>query len=138
MTRCFRFKASLVALAFCCIIIGHAAAQSTKISEPILVNGDNNEDSKSWLDYLAITAGEDKLIIMIARRGSKEISPKLAWRRLKTASSYLVGERLIPKQRTILAEGEVIRGQGRIEVYLDGKLFMVIRFVRNKDFAPSG
>jgi hypothetical protein len=44
----------------------------------------------------------------------------------------------IPKQRIIVAAGEGIRDQGRIEVYLDGKLYMIIGFANNKSFAPEG
>ncbi len=122
----------------CSTLNGHALAQGGKTSEPVLVNGDSNEDLKARLDLLAQTAGEDNLIIMIGRLGSKESLPNLNWRRIRTVSSYLHAVRAVSKQRVILAAGEAIRGRGRIEVYLDGKLYMIIGFARNKSFPPEG
>ena len=133
-----KIKATLVALAICFVAVDIAVAQTAKSSEPILVNGDSNEDSKAALDLVAETAGEGKLIIMIARLGNGESNRKLSWRRLQTAGSFLESVRAVPKQRMVLAEGEVMRGQGRIEVYLDGKLYMIIVSARNKDFASEG
>ena len=138
MMSVINIKAAFMALAICFITVGHAMAQTAKSSEPILINGDSNEDSKAALDLVAETAGEGKLIIMIARLGKGESSRRHSWRRLDTARSFLESVRAVPKQRMILAEGEVMRGQGRIEVYLDGKLYMIIVFARNKSFAPEG
>ena len=138
MMNVVTIKAALIALVICLVAVGHAVAQSIKLSEPILINGDSNEDSKAALDLVAETAGEGKLIIMIARLGNGESSRRLSWRRLDTARSFLESVRAVPKQRMILAEGEVMRGQGRIEVYLDGKLYMINVFARNKDFASEG
>lgn len=138
MTNHIRMKAHLITLMICFIVHVHAIAQNPKLSEPILVNGNSNEDSKALLDLLAGTAGKDKSIIMIARLGKKETSPKLNWRRLRTARSYLENVHTVPNQRIVLAAGEVVRGQGRVEVYLDGKLYMVFIFTRNKDFDPGG
>jgi len=138
MVRRIRLKVILIALAFCCVVAVLATAQSTRLPKPIMANGDSNEDSKALLDLLAESAGQDKPIIMIARLGNKESSTKLNWLRLRTAGAYLEDVRAIPKQRMILAVGEVVRGQGRIEMYLDGKLYMVFIFRRNRGFAPEG
>ena len=67
-----KIKAVLTSLMLCSALNCHAVAQGAKTSEPILVNGDSNEDLKALLDLLAQTAGTDKLIIMVGRLGSKE------------------------------------------------------------------
>jgi hypothetical protein len=131
-------KTFLAALAICCAAAGHAAAQSTAPSAPVLINGDSNEDSKAGLDLIAQDAGRDKLIIMVARLGRGESSGRLNWRRLRTARSFLEIVRGVPRQRMILASGERVPGAGQIEVYLDGKLHVVFVFARNRDFAPEG
>lgn len=117
--------------------LGRTVAQDTITPEPRMVNGGNNEDSKAELDLLAQRAGESKLIIMIARRGSKESSRSVSRVRLSTASGFLRSVRGVEKRRIVIGEGERVNGEGRIEVYLDGKLFMVFVFRRNKGFAPE-
>ncbi len=137
MKKLIAVKISLAALAVCCAMASHAAAQNAPANVPV-VSGASNEDSKAWLDFLAQTAGQDKLIIMVARLGEGESSRGLGWRRLRSASAFLEAVRGVSKQRMVLASGERTPGQGRIEVYLDGKLSMVFVFGRNKNFAPEG
>ena len=127
----------LAATAICLEVAGHTLAQDVEKPKPIIVNGNNNESTKAELDQLAQTAGDSKLIIMIARLGNAESSRKLNRHRLQMLSSYLETVRAIPKHRIVKAEGESIRGLGRIEVYLDGKLFMIFTLERNKYFAPE-
>jgi hypothetical protein len=38
-------------------------------------------------------------------------------------------------KRIVLAEGERVRGLGRVEIYLKGRLFTVSTINRNKDLA---
>jgi len=138
MLRVFNIRYALIALASCCFLAGQVYAQSLSTSEPNLVNGDNNETTKAELDLLAQEAGGNKLIIMIARLGSGESARKLNWRRLRAVRDYLESVRAIDSGRIIQAAGERVRGRGRIEVYLDGKLYMVFVLSRNKNFAPEG
>ena len=111
----------------------HAQTQS----EPILASGANNEDAKAILDLIAQRASPDKLIIMIARHGDGE-THTINRRRLGTASKYLQDTRGIPKARVISAESTGVRGSGKLEVYVDGKLLVVFTFRPRHDFAPEG
>jgi hypothetical protein len=131
------FKIIVIALAICSAVTSHALAQGVEVSKPIVVNGASYEDSKTHLDFLAERAGDDKLIIMIARLGDGESARNLNRRRLRTARSHQEIVRAIPRERIVIAEGESVRGSGRIEVYLDGKLLMVFLFGKNKDFAKE-
>jgi hypothetical protein len=131
-------KLALLAFIICFGAVFHARAQTTAATEPILANGGNNEDSKAVLDLIAQKAGAEKLIIMVVRHGDREVSHKLNRGRLEIASTYLQNSRGIPKAHLIRAEGERIRGRGRLEIYLDGKLLVIFTFPRNRNFAPEG
>ena len=137
MRRYFNIKLALVGLVMCCVPGNHVAAQQAKVSEPIMVNGSNNEITKANLDMLAQAAMSDRLIIAIARLGSGELSPKLSLHRLRTIRSYLETVRAMPKQRIITAEGKPVHDVGRVEVYMSDMLFMVFTLERTKDFAPE-
>lgn len=125
------------AAALCITVVSSSFAQTVKQMEPTLVNGNNNETTKAELDQLATNAGNNKLIIMIARLGRSEFSRRLSQRRLQTLSSYLETVRAIPKQQIVKAEGGPIQGPGRVEVYLEGKLYMIFTLARNKNFAQE-
>lgn len=109
--------------------------QTIDKKHPIIVGAANNETTKANLDLLAESAGTDKLIILISRLGKSESSRSLGWLRMRTAQDYLRSTRALPKERVVLAEGERTNREGRIEVYLDNKLFMIFVFDRNQNYA---
>ena len=63
---------------------------------------------------------------MVARLGDGETSPKVNRRRLYSAWSYLHHAGQFPENRVVKAEGERVRGAGRIELYAKGKLMLVL------------
>lgn len=140
-TRLDKFPLRTLVLAttvvFCCAPLSVGAAQIPQRREPIIVDGGNNETSKAELDLLAERAAKDKLIILIARLGRAEYSRKLTQQRLGTVRDYLRFTRAISEDQLVTAEGERVRELGRVEAYLDGKLFMVFKLPRNKNFAPE-
>lgn len=119
----------------CFLTLSVPAAPQTQ--KPLLVGAENNETSKANLDYLAEAAGKDKIIIFIGRLGVGEKSRALNRARLRVAREYLESTRDLPRARLVIAEGEEVSGQGRIEAYLDNRLFMVFVFERNKNFAKE-
>lgn len=137
MSHYLHIKLAFTAVAICFVIVGRAAAQSAEAQPPIIVNGSNNETTKAQLDLLAQSAGNDKLIILIARLGKGESSVRLNRRRLQTASNYLKTVRAIPEQRIITAESKPVRGLGRVEAYLCDKLLMIFTLERNRNFAEE-
>jgi len=132
--------AFVVLAAYCVVMSPAALAQSERGSVPITVKGSSNEDSKAALALLAQTINEDEFVILIARLGSRESVRRLNYRRVQAVRSYIDVTRPVPfpDQKIVAAEGQPVSRQGRVEVYLRGKLFMIFVFDRNKNFAPEG
>ena len=94
----------------------------------------NCEGNISSLSNAHQAANEGKLLFAIARLGEGEYKPKLNRRRLHNVRVYLTefGWQRDPKT-LIIAEGERVKGYGRVELYVDGILFDVITLKRNGD-----
>lgn len=79
-------------------------------------------------------AGENGLVIVIARLGDGEHTKDLNRRRLHNARVYLTEFDWRRRPETVItAEGERVKGYGRIELYVQGKLFKVLGVKRNRD-----
>ena len=135
MKTLFMIVIAILALAFQSVV--PSSAQTMKPEKPLVVGAENNESSKASLDLLAERAGKDKLIVFVARLGTLETSQSLSRRRLRTALEYLQKTRDFPSERSVSAFGDPTSDEGRIEVYLDNKLFMVFLFRRNRNFAAE-
>ena len=135
-----RLKFSLAVLLCIPLLSGHAWAQDRKASEPHIlgesggIDGANCETTKAYMDDALIEAGGEKSIIIIARRGDGERPNDVIQRRLYNLSGYLAETRGVSKERVITAEGERVRGLGRVEVYVGGKLSVIFKMRRNRDF----
>lgn len=80
-------------------------------------------------------AGNGGLIVFIARLGDGESRTNLNRRRLHNARTHLTDYSWQRDPKTIvIAEGERVRGYGRIEIYVGGKLFDTLMVARNMDF----
>jgi len=75
---------------------------------------------------------------LIARLGNGETSRRFNHRRLHNARTYLSYTHGISEKKLVMAEGERVRGLGRIEVYVDGRLIVVFNIERNQDLALGG
>jgi hypothetical protein len=96
------------------------------------------EANDATLNVTHQTAGGKDLIIFIARLGDGEKNRSLNYRRLHNVRAYLTefGWKRDP-QTIILAEGERVKGYGRIEIYVKGILFDVLAVKTNGDL-PIG
>lgn len=83
-------------------------------------------------------AGDDGLIIMIARLGTGETRRELSRRRLHNARTFLTEFGQRGAQTIVTAEGDPVGGYGRVELYVGGKLFHVLMINQNSDFAVGG
>ena len=94
----------------------------------------NCESDISILDAASRKAGEDGLIIAIARLGNGERERKLNRRRLHNVRVYLTewNGRRDPKT-VVTAEGERVNGYGGIELYVGGRLFHILLARPNSD-----
>jgi len=92
----------------------------------------NCESDIAMLDAASRQAGEDGLIIVIARLGDGERKREVNHRRLYNVRIYLTewDGRRNPKT-VITAEGERTSGYGRIELYVSGKIFHTLLVHRN-------
>jgi hypothetical protein len=136
--RIHYIRIALAGITLFCSLLSPPISQKGQSSKLIMADGNNNETAKANLDWVAQSAGEAKLIIVIARLGLKESKTRVSRRRLETVRMYLENTRAVPRERIITAEGRRVRGFGQAEIYLDGKLFMVFTFARNRNFAPQG
>lgn len=94
----------------------------------------NCEENISILGAATQAVTKDDLLIVLARLGDGERNKELNQRRLHNVRTYLseyVNARA--PETIIIAEGERVRGHGRIELYVGGKLFHVLRIPRNGD-----
>ena len=84
----------------------------------------NCEDFVAVLDHAMIDWAEDKEshMILIARLGTGETDRKLNRARLAWPEDYLKRRNV----KYVLAEGERVKGLGRFEVYVSGRLAMSI------------
>ena len=83
-----------------------------------------------YLDNSASEAGKDSEghIIAVARLGDDEQSVRLNQRRLGFVRNYLVNRR--GWNKLVIAVGERVKGGGRVELYVGGKLLYVLRYPR--------
>jgi hypothetical protein len=105
---------------------------------PIEAKPTNCEFHVATLDAASSKAGKNSLVIAIARLGGGERRPDLNRRRLHNVRTYLITFDNRSPQTIITAQGERVSGYGRIELYVDGKLFYVLAIRPNADLAVGG
>jgi len=111
-----------------------SAAQST--SAQTNPKPTNCENHIAVLEAANHDAGKDGLIILIGRLGSGDNKPDLNQHRLHSARAYLTDYLGVRSSNTIVvAEGERVEGNGRIEIYVAGKLYYVFALKANADLS---
>ena len=99
----------------------------------------NCEFHIATLDAAHDQAGRDGLLIVIARLGDGEQHRQdLNRRRLHNVRTYLLEFAHRSPGTIITAEGERVKGYGRVELYVGGKLFYVLMIRPNADLAVGG
>lgn len=95
----------------------------------------NCEANAATLDAVHQMAGDDGVIIAVARLGDGERNRSLSRRRLQILKSYLTNAPWTrPRETVVVAEGERVKGYGRIELYVGGKRVHVLPIKRNRAF----
>jgi hypothetical protein len=119
-----------------CFFVSHSATParlfaSQQTPQPTL-NG--CELNNNYLNNAHHLAGEDSTIIAIARLGTNERSRELNRRRLHNVRVYLTefGWHRLPKT-VVTAEGDRVKGYGRIDLYVRGSLWASLAVRRNQD-----
>lgn len=109
-------------------------AQNEAKNTPPMPSPKNPVDCESLTTHvetatvMAYEHGEDSYLIVIARLGDGERSRALNLNRMNTMRAFLGRGRL----KSIVAEGERVRGYGRVELYVGGKLLFVLPVGRNR------
>ncbi len=106
------------------------------INAQTTVKGDGNagELNSLELDVLANQLMDTNANMrVIARLGDGETESSLNQNRLQAARNYLIVMRGIDKEKVTFTEGESVKGEGRLEFYLDDKLMLVSLAERGKN-----
>ena len=121
-----------------CVALAMSALAQDQSDKPRVFerfDGTHCETTKAELDLIAEQAGQEGSIIIISDLGTREVSRALNRRRAHILAEYLHMTRAIAKDRIVTAEGERVRGLGRVEIYIKGRLFTVFTINHNKDLA---
>ncbi len=105
------------------------------IGQNIGVDGSYCESAKADWDLIAQVANErNSNVIIIGHLGTGERSRRVNRLRLAQVRNHLIAVRGYDAERVIIAEGNRVRGFGLVEIYINGKPFIIYRMRRNKDF----
>ncbi|MEK6286865.1 MAG: hypothetical protein AABO57_14090 [Acidobacteriota bacterium] len=75
------------------------------------------------------------IVIVISSLGTGDTRPSLHKRRLHNAAARLVDyQSAIPRKQVVTAEGDRVKGKGKVEFYVNGRLVYVVLFKPNADF----
>ena len=113
----------------------HIIAQTATSPEEFVNIGNSCESNIARLDTVDSEAGEDRLIIVIARLGNGERSRSFNHRRLHNLRTYLRVVRGRAAESIVTAEGARARGRGRLEIYVGGRLIDVLGVGRGEDLS---
>ena len=96
------------------------------------------EENSAWLDLLmqkVNESGKPERVFVIARLGKGEYASRLNQRRLHNARTYL--ENRLKPEIIIVAEGERVNGEGRVEFYVGSELVFISMVARGADLCVS-
>jgi hypothetical protein len=112
-----------------------APAKTDERYAPLVVQSTSDGNSRV-LDAVRQTAREeDRTILFVSRLGRGERGMRLHRRRLHNAVERVTQDgNGWPGQRVIATVGTRVEGQGRMEVYLDGRLSFVFEMRSGQDF----
>jgi len=134
MKRSFKIIFALTVFAWLLVFSSESAHAQDSSPRPLFGVDEATacEDNAAKLDNLVVMAraGSERVFV-IARLGKGETSRYLIHRRLYNAKTYIHG-RLKP-DGLVLAEGERVNGQGRIDFYLGSTFIMSALAARGKD-----
>ena len=126
---------SLLLVSSCIAYAQEQTTRGTIPSSQVETKPTNCEFNVSVLTGGHRQAGENGLVIMIARLGTGETRRELNSRRLHNARTFLVEFGQRAPQTIVTGEGDRIAGFGRVELYVGGKLFHVLMIRANDDLA---
>jgi hypothetical protein len=139
MTKPFNILAVAI-LSLLLVSVG-LAQQSTSSNSPDSLAPTNCEMNAAMLSRVPQQRfqgeAESDAVIAIARLGAREYSREINRRRLFNVKYYLEQYRGLNPKRIVVAEGERVKGYGRVELYVEGVLLEVLVAEYGKDLCVS-
>jgi hypothetical protein len=108
-------------------------SQTSKDKSTVIVTGGGAcEENSAYFDVITNEVVESKERIFIIFRGGKGETETVNARRLNYVKGFLQNSKGWKVFDTIYARGEKTNGDGKIEFYLGGKLFLIVMSPKNK------
>jgi len=124
----------LVLLFFLLIATSVTVANQEQRAKPPYTTPQHCEVNDNQLDNAHHLAGDDSIIIAVAHLGDGERNPALNRRRLHNVKAYLTSFAWQRRLDTVVtAEGERVKGFGRIDIYIRGGHWSTLAVRRNED-----
>ncbi len=115
-----------------CVLVSSGFAQENNDETFKIPSDSSGEENSALTDHLAIESRKSgERLFVIVRLGEGETSHKLNHSRLFNVKRY-VFSRGFTNETSVFAEGERVKGEGRIEYYLGSKLKLITFAPRNK------
>jgi hypothetical protein len=116
-----------------------SSQEQTKQShaEPEAASADFGEYTSLKLNEIIREVHETgTIVIIISQLGAGDSRANLHHRRLHNAVARLVGDSpyRIPREKVVTAIGDRVKGKGRVEFYVNGRLVYIVIFKPNEDF----
>lgn len=110
--------------------------QDKKAESEVVETFDRNCESNNALMYAAasLTVKMNSRLFVISRLGAGETRQRLGHRRLHNVRAMFASNGPLGPDELITAEGERVKGPGRVDFYRGGELVIVATFRRNADF----
>jgi hypothetical protein len=104
--------------------------------EPEAASADFGEYTSLKLDeIIAEVLQTGSTVIIISRLGTGDTRANLHHRRLHNAVARLVDyKKAIPREQVVTALGNRVKGGGKVEFYVNGRLVYIVVFKPNADF----
>lgn len=119
----------------CCLFSIESIGQIK--AETVIESDDNCEKHIAAYDNIKMFAENppypEPIIVIIARLGDRESSPKLNQQRLAIAKKSLVFPIDYPAEKIVTAQGDKIKGKGQVEFYVNGRFLIAFKVGRKKN-----
>lgn len=119
----------LIISVFFLTLIQEIKAQNNEVNVENTVT--DCESNKRDLDTAYNVAKDGEVIILISRLGKKENKGSLHWKRLNNVINYYKEAWKNTSKEIVAGIGKKVSGNGRIEVYADGKLIGLLIVKKN-------
>lgn len=108
------------------------AAQERRYDYDELLNCERNLQYQDFVISNALEKTKnDGVLIVIVRLGDGETSRELNRRLYNLRRYFTEYSQVLKPEKIVFAEGEKVKGYGRVEYYLDGELFERLLFPKN-------